>query len=27
VNHGFMPIAVEARTLTDYMTWRGEAGE
>ena len=27
VNHGFMPIAVEAMTLTDYMTWLVEAGE
>jgi len=27
VNHGFMPIAVEAMTLTDYMTWMAEAGE
>lgn len=27
VNHGFMPIAVEAMTLTDYMTWLAEAGE
>jgi cytochrome c oxidase subunit 2 len=27
VNHGFMPIAVEAMTLSDYMTWMAEAGE
>jgi len=27
VNHGFMPIAVEARTLGDYVTWITEARE
>jgi len=27
VNHGFMPIAVEAMTMQDYMTWITEATE
>lgn len=27
VNHGFMPIAVEARTRGEYMTWINEAVE
>jgi len=27
VNHGFMPIAVEAVTLGDYVTWIAEATE
>lgn len=27
VNHGFMPIAVEAMTLGDYLTWITEAAE
>jgi heme/copper-type cytochrome/quinol oxidase subunit 2 len=27
VNHGFMPIAVEAMSLGDYLTWITEAAE